>query len=84
MYVSSSPCGDARLNCPYESKAAREMTTFLMLMWLLCCHDNLSCDGFNNGPFSLIWFLSASPLTSGSFFTFKGGIHHKHLSSREK
>lgn len=34
MYVSSSPCGDARLNCPYESKAACEMGTLLVLMWL--------------------------------------------------
>lgn len=34
MYVSSSPCGDARLNCPYESKAACEMGTLVVLMWL--------------------------------------------------
>uniref|UniRef100_A0A3Q3WQS7 Uncharacterized protein n=1 Tax=Mola mola TaxID=94237 RepID=A0A3Q3WQS7_MOLML len=27
MYVSSSPCGDARLNCPYESTAACETRT---------------------------------------------------------
>uniref|UniRef100_A0A3Q1IAZ3 Adenosine deaminase RNA specific B2 (inactive) n=1 Tax=Anabas testudineus TaxID=64144 RepID=A0A3Q1IAZ3_ANATE len=27
MYVSSSPCGDARLNCPYETTAAREGNT---------------------------------------------------------
>uniref|UniRef100_A0A3B3BWM5 Adenosine deaminase RNA specific B2 (inactive) n=1 Tax=Oryzias melastigma TaxID=30732 RepID=A0A3B3BWM5_ORYME len=26
MYVSSSPCGDARLNCPYETTAACETT----------------------------------------------------------
>uniref|UniRef100_A0A8C3B1T8 Adenosine deaminase RNA specific B2 (inactive) n=1 Tax=Cyclopterus lumpus TaxID=8103 RepID=A0A8C3B1T8_CYCLU len=27
MYVSSSPCGDARLNCPYETTAACETNT---------------------------------------------------------
>uniref|UniRef100_A0A3B4WDB2 Adenosine deaminase RNA specific B2 (inactive) n=1 Tax=Seriola lalandi dorsalis TaxID=1841481 RepID=A0A3B4WDB2_SERLL len=29
MYVSSSPCGDARLNCPYETTAACERKTHL-------------------------------------------------------
>uniref|UniRef100_A0A3B4TQR6 Adenosine deaminase RNA specific B2 (inactive) n=1 Tax=Seriola dumerili TaxID=41447 RepID=A0A3B4TQR6_SERDU len=29
MYVSSSPCGDARLNCPYETTTACERKTHL-------------------------------------------------------
>lgn len=32
MYVSSSPCGDARLNCPYETTAACETNAF-RLRW---------------------------------------------------
>lgn len=36
MYVSSSPCGDARLNCPYESTAACETRT-LRWWWLWFC-----------------------------------------------
>nr|XP_046263915.1 double-stranded RNA-specific editase B2-like isoform X2 [Scatophagus argus] len=38
MYVSSSPCGDARLNCPYESSAAYPSRRFH-------CHLRVKVDG---------------------------------------
>ncbi|XP_074545348.1 double-stranded RNA-specific editase B2-like [Halichoeres trimaculatus] len=38
MYVSSSPCGDARLNCPYESSAAFRSRRFR-------CHLRVKVDG---------------------------------------
>ncbi|XP_034558853.1 double-stranded RNA-specific editase B2-like [Notolabrus celidotus] len=38
MYVSSSPCGDARLNCPYESSAAFRSRRFR-------CHLRKKVDG---------------------------------------
>lgn len=34
MYVSSSPCGDARLNCPYENTAASETLMMMMIMMM--------------------------------------------------
>ncbi|XP_029687465.1 double-stranded RNA-specific editase B2 [Takifugu rubripes] len=38
MFVSSSPCGDARLNCPYESRAAHPSRKFH-------CHLRVKVDG---------------------------------------
>ncbi|KAM6989420.1 double-stranded RNA-specific editase B2-like isoform 2-T2 [Tautogolabrus adspersus] len=38
MYVSSSPCGDARLNCPYETTAAFHSRRFR-------CHLRVKVDG---------------------------------------
>ncbi|KAM9349510.1 double-stranded RNA-specific editase B2-like [Symphorus nematophorus] len=38
MYVSSSPCGDARLNCPYETTAAYPSRRFH-------CHLRVKVDG---------------------------------------
>ncbi|XP_037537335.1 double-stranded RNA-specific editase B2-like [Nematolebias whitei] len=38
MYVSSSPCGDARLNCPYETTAAHPSRRF-------CCHLRVKVNG---------------------------------------
>ncbi|XP_034744421.1 double-stranded RNA-specific editase B2-like isoform X2 [Etheostoma cragini] len=38
MYVSSSPCGDARLNCPYETTAAYPSRR-------LRCHLRVKVDG---------------------------------------
>ncbi|XP_017289051.1 double-stranded RNA-specific editase B2 [Kryptolebias marmoratus] len=38
MYVSSSPCGDARLNCPYETTAAYPSRRF-------CCHLRVKVNG---------------------------------------
>ncbi|XP_076601218.1 double-stranded RNA-specific editase B2-like [Chaetodon auriga] len=38
MYVSSSPCGDARLNCPYETTAAYPSRRFR-------CHLRVKVDG---------------------------------------
>uniref|UniRef100_UPI0037E898B7 double-stranded RNA-specific editase B2-like n=1 Tax=Semicossyphus pulcher TaxID=241346 RepID=UPI0037E898B7 len=38
MYVSSSPCGDARLNCPYEATAAYRSRRFR-------CHLRVKVDG---------------------------------------
>ncbi|XP_065809636.1 double-stranded RNA-specific editase B2-like isoform X1 [Labrus bergylta] len=38
MYVSSSPCGDARLNCPYETTAAFRSCRFR-------CHLRVKVDG---------------------------------------
>lgn len=46
MYVSSSPCGDARLNCPYESTAAREREHWCQSPW--------QPDGM-----SILWFSSS-------------------------
>eukprot|EP00064_Thunnus_orientalis_P021961 superscaffoldBa00007000_g22133 len=38
MYVSSSPCGDARLNCPYETTATYQSRRFR-------CHLRMKVDG---------------------------------------
>uniref|UniRef100_A0A3Q1ILU0 Adenosine deaminase RNA specific B2 (inactive) n=1 Tax=Anabas testudineus TaxID=64144 RepID=A0A3Q1ILU0_ANATE len=38
MYVSSSPCGDARLNCPYETTAAHHSRRFR-------CHLRVKVNG---------------------------------------
>uniref|UniRef100_A0A673AI36 Adenosine deaminase RNA specific B2 (inactive) n=1 Tax=Sphaeramia orbicularis TaxID=375764 RepID=A0A673AI36_9TELE len=38
MYISSSPCGDARLNCPYETKATYPGRRFR-------CHLRVKVDG---------------------------------------
>ncbi|XP_073347803.1 double-stranded RNA-specific editase B2-like [Pagrus major] len=48
MYVSSSPCGDARLNCPYETTAA---SVSLLLLFVsdpsrrFHCHLRVKVDG---------------------------------------
>ncbi|XP_035526231.1 LOW QUALITY PROTEIN: double-stranded RNA-specific editase B2-like [Morone saxatilis] len=43
MYVSSSPCGDARLNCPYETTAACETNIFRCRRFH--CHLRVKVDG---------------------------------------
>ncbi|XP_029309120.1 LOW QUALITY PROTEIN: double-stranded RNA-specific editase B2-like [Cottoperca gobio] len=48
MYVSSSPCGDARLNCPYETTAACESNTFRQYCYpsrRFHCHLRVKVDG---------------------------------------
>ncbi|KAM4604705.1 double-stranded RNA-specific editase B2-like [Polymixia lowei] len=42
MYVSSSPCGDARLNCPYETTAN---TTSQRVVRRFTCHLRMKLDG---------------------------------------
>uniref|UniRef100_A0A3B4HDD2 Adenosine deaminase RNA specific B2 (inactive) n=1 Tax=Pundamilia nyererei TaxID=303518 RepID=A0A3B4HDD2_9CICH len=45
MYVSSSPCGDARLNCPYETTAACERNTFRLFNRRFRCHLRVKVKG---------------------------------------
>ncbi|CAJ1072973.1 double-stranded RNA-specific editase B2-like [Xyrichtys novacula] len=59
MYVSSSPCGDARLNCPYESSATLRSRRFR-------CHLRVKVDG-GEGTLPLTAWTAKQKISSVSF-----------------
>ncbi|XP_059201270.1 double-stranded RNA-specific editase B2-like [Centropristis striata] len=66
MYVSSSPCGDARLNCPYETTVACETNQHIYPSRRFHCHLRVKVDGGEGTlpiPANQTWDAGKPPVT---------------------